>query len=114
MLFRSEITSTLPVDSTLFLGGRCDNFANFEGRLDEVAVFDRALTSGEVASHFALARRQSSVSCTSWLTGRRFPPHPGPLPEERENPGSSFAITAASAYGRADDDSPSPQGRGPG
>lgn len=33
----------------LFLGGRCDNESNWEGRIDEVAVFDRALTDAEVA-----------------------------------------------------------------
>lgn len=32
----------------LFLGGRCDNASNWEGRLDEIAVFDRALSAGEV------------------------------------------------------------------
>ncbi|HRZ56359.1 MAG TPA: LamG domain-containing protein, partial [Candidatus Paceibacterota bacterium] len=33
----------------LFLGGRCDNHLNWEGRLDEIAVFDRALTAEEIA-----------------------------------------------------------------
>ncbi len=32
----------------LFFGGRCDNQANWEGRLDEIAVFDRALSVDEV------------------------------------------------------------------
>ena len=32
----------------LFFGGRCDNQANWEGRLDEIAVFDRALTLKEI------------------------------------------------------------------
>lgn len=32
----------------LFFGGRSDNSDNWEGRLDEIAVFDRALTSEEV------------------------------------------------------------------
>lgn len=39
------------VDGTmeeLFLGGRSDNAANWEGRLDEVALFDRALTLDEI------------------------------------------------------------------
>jgi hypothetical protein len=34
----------------LFLGGRSDNDSNWEGRLDEIAVFDRALTEGEVST----------------------------------------------------------------
>jgi hypothetical protein len=33
-----------------FFGGRSDNDSNWEGRLDEVAVFDRALTASEVAA----------------------------------------------------------------
>ncbi|NQV27927.1 MAG: hypothetical protein HQ518_26550 [Rhodopirellula sp.] len=34
----------------LYLGGRSDNDSNWEGRLDEIAIFDRALTSKEVSS----------------------------------------------------------------
>jgi hypothetical protein len=34
----------------LFFGGRCDNQDNWEGRLDEIAVFPRALSPEEVAS----------------------------------------------------------------
>ncbi len=33
-----------------FFGGRSDNDSNWEGRLDEIAVFDRALTDAEVKS----------------------------------------------------------------
>lgn len=32
-----------------FFGGRCDNDSNWEGRLDEIAVFDRALSAEEIA-----------------------------------------------------------------
>ena len=32
-----------------FIGGRSDNDSNWEGRLDEVAVFNRALSASEVA-----------------------------------------------------------------
>jgi len=32
-----------------FFGGRSDNESNWEGRLDEIAVFDRALSVEEVA-----------------------------------------------------------------
>jgi hypothetical protein len=32
-----------------FFGGRSDNDSNWEGRLDEIAVFDRALTDAELA-----------------------------------------------------------------
>lgn len=34
----------------LFFGGRSDNDSNWEGRLDEVALFDRALTAEEVGA----------------------------------------------------------------
>jgi hypothetical protein len=48
-----ERESTLPPGNTsVFLGGRCDNFANLEGRVDEVALYGRALSSEEVAAHF--------------------------------------------------------------
>lgn len=33
----------------LFFGGRSDNDSNWEGRLDEIAVFNRALTADEIA-----------------------------------------------------------------
>ncbi len=40
---------TLADLSQCFFGGRSDNDSNWEGRLDEIAVFDRALTHDEVA-----------------------------------------------------------------
>ena len=39
-----------PAFGQLFFGGRCDGDAGWEGRLDEIAVFDRALTESEVAA----------------------------------------------------------------
>lgn len=43
----------IPADfGRLFVGGRSDNAANWEGRLDEVAVFDRALTVRELEKLF--------------------------------------------------------------
>jgi hypothetical protein len=39
----------------LFLGGRNDRFAPFVGRIDQVAVYDRALPAEEIAAHFATA-----------------------------------------------------------
>jgi len=38
------------------IGGRNDKFANFAGKIDEVAVYDRALTPDEVVQHYAQAR----------------------------------------------------------
>jgi len=37
----------------IFLGGRSDNIANFEGKLDEAALFPRALSAAEIAKHHA-------------------------------------------------------------
>jgi Concanavalin A-like lectin/glucanases superfamily len=38
--------AALPED--FFFGGRCDNESSWEGRLDEIAVFDRALSAAEL------------------------------------------------------------------
>jgi hypothetical protein len=45
----AKITAPLPVQS-LYLGGRHDNQSNWEGRLDEAAIFDRALSAAEVTA----------------------------------------------------------------
>ncbi len=51
---RLEIEAQTPADfpagsETVFLGGRSDNHANWEGRLDEAAIFDRALAEPDAA-----------------------------------------------------------------
>ena len=38
-----------------FFGGRSDSFANFEGKIDEVAVYPRALSPAEAAAHYQAA-----------------------------------------------------------
>ncbi len=40
-------------EHTIFLGGRSDRMFNLEGKLDEAAIFDRALTPQEIAAHYA-------------------------------------------------------------
>lgn len=35
-----------------FVGGRSDNFANFEGKVAKLSLFDRALTPAEVKQHY--------------------------------------------------------------
>jgi hypothetical protein len=50
---KPEIKTTSPADFSnaygqLFFGGRCDNESNWEGRLDEIAVFGRVLTTDEI------------------------------------------------------------------
>ena len=48
-----EIEANVPADfpagfDQWFFGGRCDNDSNWEGRLDEIAVFDRPLSVQEI------------------------------------------------------------------
>ena len=47
MQIKAQAKALLPVE-TLHLGGRNDNESNWEGRLDEAAVFDRALSAKEI------------------------------------------------------------------
>ena len=39
----------------LFVGGRNDNFANFQGKIADVSVYDRALTPEEAVRHYQAA-----------------------------------------------------------
>ncbi|WP_020475631.1 LamG-like jellyroll fold domain-containing protein [Zavarzinella formosa] len=39
-----------------FIGGRNDGIANWEGKLDEVSLYDRPLTAKEAAEHFAASK----------------------------------------------------------
>jgi hypothetical protein len=59
---RIELTASAIVavsdDATqIFLAGRSDNLANFEGKICHVSVYARALGADEVAGHFATAKR---------------------------------------------------------
>ena len=51
-----------PETNTVFFGGRSDNAANFEGKLDEVALYVRALGPDEIAEHFRAAGFPATVS----------------------------------------------------
>jgi hypothetical protein len=42
-----------PGTDEVFVGGRSDNFANWEGKIAEVAVYNRALRPDEIARHYA-------------------------------------------------------------
>lgn len=56
---RVEVDAELPATGLpdgLLVGGRPDRAWGFEGRLAEVAVYDRPLTAAEVAAHHAAAR----------------------------------------------------------
>ena len=49
-----EAEVTRPADANrVFVGGRCDNVANWEGKLTEVSVYDRVLSAEEAAEHYA-------------------------------------------------------------
>lgn len=60
----------------IFLGGRNDRLFGLEGKLDEMAMFDRVLTKEEVASHF----RTAAVAAPA--TTSRAPDSPPRSPEE--------------------------------
>ncbi|MSU35602.1 MAG: hypothetical protein EXS36_10910 [Pedosphaera sp.] len=47
----ADITLALG-EKSLFIGGRCDGLANLEGKMDEIAVYDRALEPEESSSHY--------------------------------------------------------------
>ncbi|HUT93800.1 MAG TPA: LamG-like jellyroll fold domain-containing protein [Thermoguttaceae bacterium] len=54
-----QVAPGCPPDVTrLFLGGRNDNLFNFEGKIDEVALYNRPLTVQEAAGHFAAAKEK--------------------------------------------------------
>ena len=51
-----EAESTVPPKcGQIFFGGRNDKFAGLEGRMDEAAIYNRALPAKEIADHFAAA-----------------------------------------------------------
>ncbi len=53
---QGEIEPGLRPDSLqMFFGGRSDNAANFEGKLDEIAVYTRGLNAAEAGAHFKAA-----------------------------------------------------------
>jgi hypothetical protein len=50
--FSGDVSVEAPSGSALVFGASADNQANFEGRLDEIAVFDRVLSATEIARHW--------------------------------------------------------------
>ncbi len=53
----AEADASVRVQS-IQVGGRSDGLAEFEGKIDEVAVFDRALSAQEIAEHVGASRGQ--------------------------------------------------------
>jgi len=60
-----EAESSVPGASEVFIGGRCDNFANFEGKIDEVALYDRVLSAAETGEHYKSAGVSAEVASAS-------------------------------------------------
>jgi len=48
----ADLTPTIDKNKNIFIGGRNDRFAPFKGRLDMVALYERALAAEEAAEHF--------------------------------------------------------------
>ena len=44
----------------IFIAGRSDNRFNFEGRIDEVAIYPRALGAEEIAKHYFFSRNPTT------------------------------------------------------
>jgi hypothetical protein len=57
-----EMTATFADGAArLYWGGRSDGMFNFEGKLDECALFDRALTPDDIAALYAAAKIPAEV-----------------------------------------------------
>ena len=68
-----DLEGELPVvikSDDVFIGGRSDNLFNWEGKLDEVALFDRALPAGEVSQLY----QASTMTPPSTVLAPEFPP----------------------------------------
>jgi len=49
-------------NNQVFIGGRNDGFAGFEGRIDEVSIYGRPLSADEVVSHYQAANVMGSLN----------------------------------------------------
>ena len=49
-----ELNATVAqaTEKAMYIGGRANGQTSFEGKLDEVAIFDRVLTAQEVSQQF--------------------------------------------------------------
>ncbi|MCE9554641.1 MAG: c-type cytochrome [Planctomycetes bacterium] len=77
---RGRVT-TPDKSNTLFIGGRCDNFANFEGKLAQVAIFDHVLRPAEVEAHYvaALGSKEAAVERKMESSAIQYPDGSQPL-----------------------------------
>ena len=73
-----ELKSSVPDGAELFMGGRCDNFANFEGKLDEVAVYDRPLSAATAGRHYQAAGLPQPLAASTETGSPKPPPFDSP------------------------------------
>ena len=73
-----EAEISVPEDAEFFFGGRCDNFANFEGKLDEVAVYNRALSAAEAGQHYQAAGLPAQSAASLHYDAPKPPPFDSP------------------------------------
>ncbi len=65
-----DFAHTVPAgDGTVFIGGRSDGLFGFEGKLDEVAVFPRALSAAEIAALYRASGEKPPVVASAELRG---------------------------------------------
>lgn len=69
-----ELEPTLGDSDNIFLGGRNDRMFGLEGRLDEVALYDRVLNVDEVAAHFAIAKATQEAQINEVIARPETPP----------------------------------------
>lgn len=74
-----RFTHTVPAnDPSVFFGGRNDGLFNFEGKLDEIAVYPRALAASEIAGQYQESRLTPPTAVT------KAPPPPASPPLSAE------------------------------
>lgn len=69
-----ELEPTFGDSNNVFLGGRTDRMFGLEGRLDEVALYDRALSVEEIAAHFAIAKAMQDPRINEVIARPDTPP----------------------------------------
>ncbi len=95
---KPEISGHLPPIAAagvreVFIGGRRDGVAGLEGKLDEFAIFDRALPLRELTDHFVAARFTPPPATPSSSATRIKPSAPADL--------ESYAVAIAASKPRA-------------
>jgi len=106
----ADVKSSLPPTvGQLFIGGRCDRDSNFEGRIDETAIYDRALTDDDVAKLYraatgrippspSLGMRDRRINMVAILLGVSLSLHAGAVDMDQE-----IRVAAVSQSWAADD-----------